>query len=152
MRVWTSKSIFARLETHIDQHLSETIYTRKEKLPFLMGIRLSNQKLFSGTKETRAEEEKIEHTTRKIQDAKGQKISVLFLFVGIDTLTTDNKTCAGLISRFKDVDFFLTSVCPAELANYYPSVFKSSNGFAWAHCFEHSNNFKVKVLVPQHTQ
>lgn len=58
---------------------------------------------------------------------------MLFLFVGVDTLTTDNNTWADLISRFKDVDFFLTSVCPAEIAECYPSVFKTRYGFAWAH-------------------
>lgn len=93
----------------------------------------SRPKLFSGTKETRPEEEKIEQTIRKIQSAKGRTISVLFLFVGIDTLTTDNNAWVDQISRFKDFDFFLTSVCPAEIAECYPSVFETRYGFAWAH-------------------
>ena len=101
--------------------------------PFLIGICSSNQKPFSGAKESRAEEAKIEHTIRKVQGAKGRKISVLFLFIGFDTLTTDNNTWADLISRFRDVDFFLTSVCPAELAESYPSVLTTRFGFAWAH-------------------
>jgi hypothetical protein len=98
-----------------------------------MDIRPSHQKPFSGTKETRPEEEKIEHAIRKVQGAKGWTISVLFLFVWIDTLTTHNTSWADLISRFKGVDFFLTSVCHADLVKWYPSVFKSPYDFAWAH-------------------
>jgi len=68
-----------------------------------------------------------------VQALAGRRIRVLFLFPGVDGLTTNNESWQYLVDRFPEVLFSLTAIVSPQLGVLYPSVFTKIERYAWTH-------------------
>ena len=60
-------------------------------------------------------------------------ITVLFLYVGINSLTTNNCLGETLNQKWPVAHFQITSIRPARIQTFYPSVLLLRSEFPWAH-------------------
>lgn len=72
-----------------------------------------------------------------VQTLAGRRIRVLFLFPGVDGLTTDNESWQYLVDRFPEVVFSLSAILSPQLAVLYPSVFTEIGQYTWTHMDAH---------------
>ena len=68
-----------------------------------------------------------------VQTLAGRRIRVLFIFPGVDGLTTDNKSWQYLVDRFPEVVFSLSAILSPQLAVLYPLVSTKIGRYAWTH-------------------
>ncbi|KAI4607142.1 hypothetical protein J4E80_009874 [Alternaria sp. BMP 0032] len=80
-----------------------------------------------------------------VQALAGRRIRVLFLFPGVDGLTTNNGSWQYLVDRFPEVLFSLTAIVSPQLGVLYPSVFTKIGRYTWTH-------IDVEELYSRHSE
>ncbi|KAH4107053.1 hypothetical protein HBI18_046530 [Parastagonospora nodorum] len=102
--------------------------------PLHLGCTTSNQTIFGKGSGRESESTRVIGIIEQIRAmVTTGTVKVLLLFVGIDSLTTDNQSWNELEEQFPNVSISLTSMNFPSFSIWYPSVYTTRLEFSWTH-------------------